>query len=283
MTLERYLRLAAAQLSQSPTPHLDVRVLAKHALALDDAALLAKGAEPLSTEMTKALDAMMTRRAREEPVAHIIGRREFWSLDIEVEPGILVPRTDSEALIEAAVKRRDAAASLMILDLGCGSGALLCALLSAFPAAEGLGVDLNPDAVVLTARNLERFGFASRARAQQSDWFTGVDARFDVIVSNPPYIRTIDRDTLPREVRDYEDARALFAGEHGLDAYRRIMAGLRERLADGGLAVFEFGAGQEDAIKELARKALPEAKISIEADLAGLPRAFVIDLGPAAN
>lgn len=283
MTLEQYLRMAAARLSWSPTPHLDVRVLAKHALGLDDAALIAKGAQALPAEMAKALDAMMMRRASGEPVAYIVGRREFWSLDIEVEPGILVPRTDSETLIEAVIRRRNAAARLKILDLGCGSGALLCALLSAFPAAEGLGVDINPDAVDLTRRNLERLGFAARSRVQQGDWFTGVEAQLDVIVSNPPYIRTIDRDTLPREVRDYEDARALFAGEDGLDAYRRIMAGLCGRLAERGMAVFEFGAGQQDAIKELARKALPAAKIGMEADLAGLPRAFVIDLGPAAN
>lgn len=283
MTLERYLRMAAARLSESPTRHLDVRVLAKYALGLDDAGLIAAGGQSLSAEMLKALDAAVTRRASGEPVAHIVGRREFWSLDIEVGPGILVPRTDSEALVEAVVRRCDAAAPLKILDLGCGSGALLCALLSAFPAAEGLGVDINPEAVALTSRNLERLGFASRSRARLGDWFTGVDSRFDIIVSNPPYIRTVDRDTLPREVRDHEDARALFAGADGLDAYRRILPAVSERLSKGGLAVLEFGAGQGDAIKELATNALPTARMSVEADLSGLPRAFVIDLGAPAN
>jgi release factor glutamine methyltransferase len=277
------LRWAAGELAQSPTATLDARVLMKAALDCDDAALIAEPERLLSETEAARFDAMIERRRREEPVAHIVGRREFWSLDIAVEPGILAPRPESETLIEAVTRRRRPSAPLEILDLGCGSGALLCALLSAFPAASGLGVDIDPAAAALTSRNLERLGLAGRGRARVGDWFAGETARYDVIIANPPYIPAPDRAQLAREVRDYENAHALFAGSDGLDALRRIIAAAPLRLAPAGLLTVEFGAGQAELVKELARRAFPHREPAIDSDLGGRPRALVIDLAPSGD
>lgn len=278
-TIEEALKRGARALALSTTPTLDARVMMMAAIGCDEARLVLDGARALTDAERAAFEAMVERRARQEPIAHIVGRKEFWSLDIEVGAGILVPRPDSETLISAVVARRNAAAPLSILDLGCGSGALLGALLSAFPNASGLGVDISEAAVALTARNLARLGQGNRAHAKAGDWFADVDGRFDVIISNPPYIPVGDRDILPREVAGYEDERALFAGVDGLEACRRILAGAPRFLAQDGLLVLEFGEGQETAVKDLARRAFPTARTHVERDLAARPRAIVIDLG----
>lgn len=259
---------------------IDARALAKAAFGLDDAALIAGGMQTVDAEAVDRFVSMAARRALNEPVAHIVRRREFWSLDLEVAPGILVPRADSETLIEAILKRRCRHESLRIVDLGCGSGALLCALLSEFPNARGIGVDINPGAIGVTSRNISRLGFSARARAKEGDWFGAVDGAFDIIISNPPYIRAADRDSLPREVRDYESPLALFAGADGLDAYRSIFSSAPAHIAAEGLLTLEFGEGQAGAVNEIATAAFPKARIGVENDLAGRPRALVIDLRP---
>ncbi len=273
------LRWSAAQLSGSPTAMLDARVLMKAALGLDDAGLIVEDRRSLSRAEASAFEGMIARRALDEPVAHITGVREFWSLPIAVEPGVLVPRADSETLIAAALARRNAKGAHRFLDLGCGSGALLCALLSSMPKASGVGVDISERAVALTSRNIAQLGFAGRGCAVAGDWTAGLDERFDLIVSNPPYIAETDRGLLPREVEAFEDPRALFAGPDGLDAYRRLAGLLPEVAADGGLIVIELGAGQADAVKTLFDTAFPGALTETVPDLAGTPRALIIDLG----
>lgn len=281
--IDALIRWAAGEFAGSPTPMIDARALAKAAFDLDDATLIAEGSRTADAAALEAFVAMVARRADDEPVAYIVGRREFWSLDFEIAPGILVPRSDSETLIDAVVKRRNRRAAASILDLGCGSGALLCALLSEFPNASGLGVDINPEAVNLTNSNIARLGFSSRARAEQNDWFDGIGARFDIIVSNPPYIRTGEREFLPREVRDFESPLALFAGPDGLAAYRTILEKAPARLTGDGLMVLECGKGQAEAVNEIATLAFPGAQFAVENDLAGRPRALVIDLRAAAH
>lgn len=280
--IEALIRWAAAEFTRSPTPMIDARVLAKAAFGVDDAQLIADGSRSASDAELVLFVSMISRRAKEEPVAHIVGRREFWSLEFEVAPGILVPRADSETLIDAVLSRRRRDAPLKIVDLGCGSGALLCALLSEFPKASGLGVDIDPKAVGLTLRNIARLGFSARARAEAGDFLNATNERFDIVISNPPYIRTGDRDRLPGEVRNFESPLALFGGEDGLAAYRAILERAPGRLAEGGLMVLEFGEDQAGPVNEIARSAFPEALISVENDLAGRPRALVIDLRPAA-
>ncbi len=281
-SLGALIRAGAAALGRSPTPMIDARALAKAAIGLDDAGLILNEALPLDAAAKARFLEMIARRQQDEPVAHIIGRREFWSLDIGVRPGLLVPRNDSETLIEAARHARAPGDALTILDLGCGTGALLCALLAEFPNATGLGVDIDPAAVETAAGNIVRFGFAPRARVIRSDWFaalagTANSEPFDLIIANPPYIAAADRDSLPREVRDYESPRALFSGPDGLDDWRRILAAAPNWLEKDGVLIGEFGVGQQDKLKEIAFQSFPDAAVSVKDDLGGRPRAIVIE------
>ncbi|MFN3959741.1 MAG: peptide chain release factor N(5)-glutamine methyltransferase [Parvularculaceae bacterium] len=283
LSLAAAVRWGAAALTRSPTPVLDARVLLKAALDIDDVALIADAMRPLTEAEAALYGAFIARRAQEEPVAHITGVREFWSLPIAVEPGMLAPRPDSETLIAAVIDRRDRQAPLRLLDLGCGSGALLCALLAEFPQASGIGVDIDPAAVALANRNLLRLGFDRRARAVHGDWTAPLQERFDVIVSNPPYIAETERGRLPHEVEAFEDPRALFAGADGLEAYRRLARLLPAVIAPGGLLVLEIGQDQAASAGALMSEAFPDGRIGVASDLAGRDRALIIDLDPPAR
>lgn len=276
-TLERHLRVVAARLVNSATPHLDVRVLAKHVLGLDDAGLILAGDQLLAGAESAAIDALIERRARGEPVAQIVGEKEFFGLSFKTAPGVLTPRPDSETLISAALSRREAGSALRILDLGTGTGCLLCALLTRFPRASGVGVDINPRAVALAQANAEALGLASRAAFVEGGWESAPEELFDVIVSNPPYIPEEDRNTLAPDVRDFEDPRALFADFDGLEGYQGVLAAARSRIAPSGLIILELGTGQDRPVSTLAQTVFPSASIEIDADLAARPRALVIE------
>jgi release factor glutamine methyltransferase len=277
-TLERHLRAAATRLTESPTPHLDARVLAKYALGIDDAGLILACDRHLTAEEEAAIEALIERRARGEPVAQIVGEKEFFGLTFKTAPGVLTPRPDSETLIAAALRRRESAAALRILDLGTGTGCLLCALLSHYPKATGTGVDISDRAVEIARRNADRLGMGERAVFIEGEWEAAPPGGFDIIVSNPPYIPETDKVGLARDVKDFEDPRALFAGPDGLDGYRAVLAAAAARLSPAGLIILELGAGQNEAVRGLARAVFPDAGIETDADLAGRPRAFVIDL-----
>lgn len=277
-TLEQYLRAAAARLDRSETPLLDARVLAKHALGLDDAGLILAGDRPLGTDERAKVDALVDRRAAGEPVAHIVGEKEFYGLTFRTAPGVLTPRPDSETLVEAVLARRDHKARLRILDLGTGTGCLLCTLLTLFPDASGVGVDINPAAARLARENAAALGLAGRASILIGDWTAALTGAFDVIVSNPPYIREDEFGGLARDIRDFEDRRAFVAGPDGLSGYRRILAAAPGLIGSGGLTVLELGIGQADAVSALAEAAFPGAGVSIDRDLAGRERALTIDL-----
>lgn len=277
-TLERHLRALAARLANSETPHLDARVLAKHALGLDDAGLILAGDLQITEDERAALEALIARRACGEPVAQIVGEKDFFGLTFETAPGVLTPRPDSESLIGAAIARRDRDAPLRILDLGTGTGCLLCALLSAFPNGSGVGVDINPDSVALARRNAARLGFGARAAFIEGGWEAAPRAAFDLIISNPPYIPDADRAGLAPDVVDFEDPRALFGGPDGLDGYRAVLAAAALRISPAGLIILELGAGQDEAVRALARAVFPGERMETDADLASRPRAFVIDL-----
>ena len=276
-TIGAALRWGARTLGASQTAALDARVLMKAVVGLEDAGLILNENALLPEGAREKFAAMIARRARHEPVAHITGMREFWSLPIAVEAGILVPRADSETLVAAIMERR-AAARWRILDLGCGSGALLCALLSSMPEATGLGVDISERAAALTGRNLAALGMAARGRAMVGDWTDPIGGRFDIIVSNPPYIAESARANLPRDVKDHEDPRALFAGADGLEAYRALARRLPGVVADNALICLELGAGQAEAVASLFKQAFPRAQFSASPDLSGTARALIIDL-----
>jgi release factor glutamine methyltransferase len=217
-------------------------------------------------------DALVERRRQHEPVAYITGRKDFWTIGLDVGPGVLIPRPDSETLIEAAVAHFGRRGPKRVLDLGTGSGALLLAALAEWPAATGLGIDRSPAAVEIALGNAARLGLLSRAEIRQGDWAEGVDERFDLLLCNPPYVAS--HAALPPDVSRFEPAAALFAGPEGLDEYRRLAPQIGRLLAPGGLAAIEIGAEQAEAVLALfAEAGLAGA---IRPDLAGRDRAIIV-------
>jgi release factor glutamine methyltransferase len=257
-------------------PRLEARRLLAHVLNTSEEALLRDPRAPVPADQAQHFAALLARRVAHEPFAYLTGRVGFWTLDLEVSPATLIPRADSESLVEAALEAcPDKGAALHVLDLGTGTGALLLAVLSELPAANGLGVDLKPEAAALAARNAARLGLAGRARFLAGDWAEAVSRRFDLILCNPPYIESAAITGLMPEVARHEPASALDGGADGLSAYRRIIADLPRLLAPRGVAVLELGQGQQAAVEAQAKASglTPEA---CRADLGGVPRALVL-------
>lgn len=270
MKVREALSSASVQLaSASDTPRLDAELLMAHALGVEREALLMSG---LREDAPPDFAALVDRRLAGEPVAYITGRRAFWTIEVEVGPGALIPRPDSETLIEAAVEHFRQNAPATILDLGTGPGTLLLAALVQWPKAQGLGIDASDAALAYACPNAERLGLADRVAFRLDDWAEDVDERFDLILCNPPYVEAGAQ--LPREVAAFEPASALFAGPDGLDDYRRLAPRIGALLAPGGIACVEVGAGQADAVRALfMREGL---KVRTRNDLAGHVRCLVL-------
>lgn len=259
------------------TPDLDARLFVCAASGLDHAGLVREAEAPLGEAPASRLRGFAARRLAREPVARILGRREFWGLDLVVAPDVLDPRADSETLIETAL-RLVATPPARILDLGAGSGALLCALLGEWRQAIGVAIDLSPAACAATRTNLARCGLGSRALVVRGDWDAALAAPFDLVVSNPPYIAADDIDGLAPEVRAHDPRLALDGGPDGLDAYRALAPVLARRLNPGGLALLEFGVGQGEAVADLLRAAGLDVD-GFADDLSGRPRVVVARRG----
>ena len=264
------LRAAAATLP-GETPRLDAELLLAHVLGEDRLAMLV-GRAGVPAEAVARFEALLARRRGHEPVAHILGEREFWSLPLRVTPDVLVPRPDSETLIAEALRHFAGRPPGRVLDLGTGSGALLLAALSEWPGATGLGIDRSEAALAVAQENAERLGLAERALFRLGDWAEGLDGRFDLLLCNPPYIP--DGTFLMADVARHEPAGALFGGPDGLDPYRLLLPEVARLLAPGGVALFEFGEGQADALLVMAQ--VHGAAARTAADLAGRPRVLVI-------
>ncbi|GLR66280.1 release factor glutamine methyltransferase [Acidocella aquatica] len=215
---------------------------------------------------------LVARREAREPLAYILGRKEFWGLDFAVSPATLIPRPDTETLVEAVLALGITPAR--VLDLGTGTGCLLLAVLSEFPAAFGVGVDISPAAAALAAGNAKTLGLANRAAFCAGDWGAALNGTFDLVLSNPPYIPGADIAALMPEVARFEPASALDGGAEGLDAYRRIIAALPRLLGAEGAAVLELGVGQATLVTALAQQAGFNA--TTRADLGGVPRAIIL-------
>jgi release factor glutamine methyltransferase len=216
-------------------------------------ATLAAGALPtLGAEQETALEALVRRRQSREPIAYILGAKEFWSLGFDVDPAVLIPRPETETVVEAVLEQiGDKAAALRILDLGTGSGCLLLALLSELPRATGLGVDDSPAALAVARRNAERLGLAARTEFRQARWGAGLQERFALIASNPPYVAEAEWARLQPEIRGFEPKAALLAGPDGLAAYRALVPDCARLLAADGLCALEIGLDQGDAVAAL--------------------------------
>ncbi len=257
-TLKHLRRTAEARLREAgmDTPDLDARLLIEHALSLTREDFFLRADTPIPDADAAHVLALVERRAAHEPVGRILGHREFWTIDLALNPDTLEPRPDTETVVEAVLKAvPDPAAPLRLLDLGTGTGCILLALLAELPRSSGVGVDLSPNAVAAAADNAARNGLAGRARFQAGNWGEGLAERFDVVVSNPPYIPSAEIATLAPEVREHDPLRALDGGADGLDAYRAIAAQLPGLLAPGGIAALEVGQGQADDVAGLLRAA----------------------------
>ena len=253
-------------------PRRDARLLMQHALGLSPEALLADDRLPLGEDEAGRLKALVHRRAAREPIAYLTGRREFWSLEFAVDRSALVPRPESETLVEAVLDRAPRLpAHPRLLDLGTGTGCLLVALLSELPGAVGLGIDVSAFAVSLARANVRRHGLGERASFAVADWGTALAARFDVVVSNPPYVATPELVSLAPEIARHEPRRALAGGADGYECYRRLAPQIARLLASGGLAAIELGAGMADEVRSLfAASGLLE--IGRRRDLSGIER-----------
>ncbi|CAJ0878007.1 hypothetical protein AMST5_02930 [freshwater sediment metagenome] len=230
----------------------DARALLRAAARLSRLDLALSPETSLTTNEAERLWNYAARRAAREPVSRILGARGFWTLDLTVAPDVLDPRADTETLVETALDLiEDHNAPLAVLDLGAGSGAILCALLSELPQASGVAVDLSAAACAATRENLARCGLSQRAQVLRGRWGTPLASRFDVIVSNPPYVRAGDIATLDPEVRLHDPHLALDGGADGLDCYREIVGDLRRLLAPGGLVAFEVGFDQAASVAAL--------------------------------
>jgi release factor glutamine methyltransferase len=234
-------------------PQDEARALLRGAAALTRLELALAPRAPLTEDESRILADYVARRIAREPLSRILGERGFWTLDLIVAPGVLDPRPDTETLVETALsllaEKREA--PLSILDLGSGSGAIACALLSELPAAKALAVDLSPEACAATATNLARCGLSDRASVMRGRWAEAIQGRFDLIVSNPPYVRSGDIAGLDPEVRLHDPALALDGGADGLDCYRDIVRDLPRLLAENAFVLFEVGFDQAASVAEL--------------------------------
>ena len=259
------------------TPDLDARLLVGHALGLDHAALAARADRELTRADATAISALAARRLGHEPVARIIGMKEFWSLPLALNAETLVPRPETETVIEAALDALDRkrAGTLRLADLGTGSGALLLALLSELPHAYGAGTDLSLAALTCARANATALGLAARAFFLVGDQGSALKPPFDLVVANPPYVAHAAIAALAPEVRLFDPQRALDGGSDGLDAYRAIALDARRLLAPDGVLVVELGVGQLDAVGAL----FTAAGLAVQAprhDLSGVPRALPV-------
>jgi release factor glutamine methyltransferase len=265
-------RLEAAGID---TPVLDARLLLEAGAGVSRLEIVTDPRRAVSDAQVDAVNALTKRRERREPVSHIVGRKHFWTLDLAVNANVLTPRPETEFVVEAGLQETlPADAPHRLLDLGAGSGAIILALLKERPNATGVAVDISEGALEMVRANAEQLGVADRLEIRQGDWAKHLDERFDLVVSNPPYIRTGDIDGLEPEVARFEPRVALDGGTDGLVAYRTITAALPRLLKQGGAFALEVGLGQAESVKALAE----EAGLSTDEprrDLSGIPRVVV--------
>jgi release factor glutamine methyltransferase len=252
-TVAGLIRRAAAQLSLRgiETAALDARLLLQASAEMSHADVVAEPDLILAPEVVDGFWFMVERRSAFEPVSRILGVREFYGREFQVTPAVLDPRADTETLIAAALPLGKGKPGFRILDLGTGSGAIAVTLLAELPDATGIATDVSETALGVARTNAEVHGVSGRLRLLQASWFSGLSGKFDLIVSNPPYIPTTDVAGLAPDVRDFDPLGALDGGGDGLEAYRQISAGAGEFLAPGGHVLVEIGAGQEIDVQQL--------------------------------
>lgn len=270
MSIAQALRDAAAQLDKiSSTPRLDAELLLAHALDISRNELLLRQQD---LSVPDRFGVLLDRRLGGEPIAYITGIRDFWTISLRVTPDVLIPRPDTETLIEAAIEHFKDRSPERILDLGTGSGALLLAALDHWPQVKGIGVDLSAAALAVAQNNAERLGLAGRASFRLGNWAEGIAGEFDLILANPPYIASEEK--LTGDVL-HEPASALFAGIDGLDDYRRIAPMIARLLTSDGVAAIEIGHDQKESVSALMRA--EGLGVAVHKDMAGHDRCLLAE------
>ena len=262
-------RLEAANID---TPVIDARILLLAATETDRATLIGDPQRPLTQEAALKFETFVQRREQREPAAHIVGKKGFWTLDLISDRRGLVPRPETEVIVDLILKTHAVDVPNRVLDLGVGSGTILLALLAERRSWTGVGIDQSEDALALAAENATHIGLADRVDLRLGDWHQGVDERFDIVVSNPPYIPSAVIDTLQDEVRLHDPRFALDGGEDGLDPYRILFSALPEILKPSGVFAFEFGVDQADAVMALAQSVPGLINLSVIKDLSDIDR-----------
>ena len=273
-------QLEAAGLSPADAA-LDAEVLARHILGWDRADLIVRGRDPEPADFPTRLDSLVARRTAREPIAQIIGRREFWGLEFEVSPDVLIPRPETEMIVEEALAFAADRACRHIVDVGTGSGCLAVSIAHALPSVRVTAVDVSPAALEVARRNALRHGVDDHVSFHRGDVLHGVTGPVDLIVSNPPYVRASDAASMQEDVVGYEPHLALFGGETGLEIIERLFEQAPERLAPGGQLIVEFGFGQVEQVRLLAERAGWRI-VRVRDDLQSIPRTIVLE-GSAAT
>ncbi len=257
------------------TARMDARLLLAHAAGVEPNRLFTHPEMEIDASASAAFETLVARRGRREPLAHLTGTREFWSLDFAVTPATLIPRPDTETLIELTLHRLGAAPPSTILDIGTGSGCILVTLLREWTAAAGFGTDVSPEALSVAVANAGRHGVDDRATFVAGEWTAALSGPFDLVVSNPPYIATEDIAKLEPDVASFEPLAALDGGRDGLDAYRQLVPAVTAVLSPGGYLCMEVGLGQaEDVVGIGAASGLQH--VETRGDLAGIHRAVAL-------
>ena len=278
-TVETARRALAARFNEAgiDSAELDARLLVGAVLKLDLTGLITSANRALDPDELSRLECLAARRLAGEPVARILGEKEFWGLPMRLSADTLVPRPDTETVVELALESLRAArtrSGVRIIDIGTGSGAILLALLHELPDSFGIGTDISQAALATARNNAGKLGLANRAVFVACHYAAAIAGRFDLIVSNPPYIRSMDIAGLAREVRDHDPARALDGGADGLDAYRALIPQSAGLLATGGALIVEAGLGQRGAIEALMTASHLRLDPAAKCDLSGIPRAI---------
>ncbi len=255
---------------------LDAEVIARHVLDCDRATLLTRARDPLPSAFDRLFEDLVQRRLAREPIAYITGHKEFWGLEFEVTPAVLIPRPETELIIEEALATAPARDTVgQIIDVGTGSGCLAIALAIEFASAHVAATDSSAAALAVAQRNCSRHSVTSRVSLIHTNLVDGISKSADLIVSNPPYVPEADAPHLQPEVVRYEPSSALFAGDDGLEVIRRLLGAAPDRLADGGRLIVEFGLGQETDLRNAARQS-GWAVDRVRRDLLGIPRVAVL-------
>lgn len=277
MNIREALRWARERLRASPTPHEDARALLQHVLSVEHTHVAANSQQALSAEQEDRFRAFVLRAQELEPIPYITGEASFYGLDFAVTPAVLIPRPETELLVDEAVAWAKERPGPLIVDVGTGSGCIAVLLARRLPPAHLIAVDVSQAALDIARRNIERHGVTRRIDLRQTTILEGIDEPVDLIVANLPYITDAEWTVLDDAVKWYEPVTALRGGPDGLDLIRRLLRQAKAQLRPGGAIFLEIGWRQGDAARDMAQTFFPEAQITVKLDYAGRDRLVAID------